>query len=260
MNLDFYILTLAILIHTIGAPLYIKARERMLKTSVRVDKPLSFYTKFRIVKLTFFIILLFSLAILGFYILFFSIQARSELLRFQTYNLILLFAFLYIIFLIVFGGGIYITAIIQEQYILLPLKKIGSYKTLSIVNKVFHGPISHVLIYSGAYALLMIICFLERYNPLNFTNSYLLAIYIIYGFAFGIMYFWSRVKDSTWRYQKPVMLFIFFIYLVFLLLSNIDLKYCPFNVFYLVGSIILNFGLAVKSVHFDCFNTLKNKR
>lgn len=128
----------------IGAPLYLLFRNKMIKESVIVNKPLKFYTKSRILKTTLLLAFLLSLFVLFNFLLILSIKSRGDITVVHNYDMVIFTFFILLTFLVSFGGGVYATAIVHEQYMLKPLKKIAESKVLVSAIDLSHGPVSSI--------------------------------------------------------------------------------------------------------------------
>lgn len=100
-----------------------------------------------------------------------------------------------------YGNGIYITSIILEAYTLPHLKSLKEFHTQFIATHLFHGPISHVLIYSGWPTCLLLLTLLNQtsiFPPVSPELSVILAIGAgLAGFGYAV----AQIYNKTAPYQ-----------------------------------------------------------
>lgn len=108
-----------------------------------------------------------------------------------------------------YGSGIYITSIVLEAYTLPHLTKVNAYKTQFIATRLFHGPISHFLIYSGYIFALFLLALLELFSPYILKTH---ALVSLLGLPIGIVFALAQIYNTTYRYQLVVSLFCFVIF------------------------------------------------
>ncbi|MEO6728836.1 MAG: hypothetical protein ABIM99_02845, partial [Candidatus Dojkabacteria bacterium] len=206
--LDLASLLTITIIAFIYAPLYFHFRHKMT-LCVEREMPISYFTRKRIMR---FCILVLSTLISGFImsaIILYGIKSRSN---FEVRSNI---EYIYIAILVIiwicmsFGTGLYISGVFIEQYSMKTLKENPEYSRLKIATKLLHGKISHLLIYSGGMALLLVLAIIEISNPLKDSDSVTILVYAIIGVLFGLVYYEAQIKNLSWRFQFPGFAFLF---------------------------------------------------
>lgn len=123
------------------------------------------------------------------------------------------------------------------------LRTYPEFKKLKTALKLFHGPISHVFIYSGGLGMLLVISFLEYFNPTRASNSFNFFEYILVGIILGTIYFLSQIRNRTWKHQMPGFQILLVIDLIYLGLNQNQILNLPFSAFVLTTLITANSGL-----------------
>lgn len=253
MTTDFNLLTIITVAAVIFTPIFTHVRSGMTKRVNLGKKAFKLYTRNKILQISFglFFSVIISL-ILGL-VLFFSIKQRDNGLLFNSYEMNLLFSFIIVCFLVAYGAGSYAAAIVIEQCMLKPNEDQPTrYKALHLYNEFFHGPFSHVLMYSGIDTLCLILCILEKNHPLiSFDlvdNIY--YYYLLYGFILGFMYYYWQLWNGTWKHQLPWFMLIFVSQIFFIYINKIDFATHPFNLFFLTFQFVLNIGVITKFIFY----------
>jgi hypothetical protein len=206
-------------------PAYIHFRNNMVKEV----KPKAF-TRKRIIKVT----LINMLLILG-------VNSLSQLLLFSMIFIkpdgfvnSSVFFLTGLFFLVsgftFYGSGIYISSIMMESYTRPSVMKSHSFKTQFIATHLFHGPISHVLIYSGLiinYFILSTIDFATGSTPI--ISKLLLSIA---GIILGGFYSMAQVYNRTIMYQFITALLSLGAYYIVIIVNEINITDFSFGIFY----------------------------
>lgn len=246
---DFYLLTGLSLFSLFIIPIYSIARSRMAKSAFVGNPPPYYYSKQRITKIAVFNFLLVFLSLTYFTILMFSIKMHSSnWFLFSSTDTLLFILFFIFCNLICYGAGMYIISIIKEQFTTKALKTHPEYKILFLTNLFFHGPISHVLIFSGGYVLFLLMAVLEIAHPTNAVPSFYLFFYIINGIIFGALILASQIINQTWKHQFSWMFSIYTLYLLILGSGVIKFEVMPFNLFFTIFGFVVSFGLLSKHI------------
>lgn len=178
---------------TIGAPLYIFFRERMGNQATQKSD----LSRRRVLKLTTINLtlnILVGMVLMGMFLnIFTSIKSISI---YEIFISLMLFVSAGATF---YGNGIYITSIILEAYTLPQLQRLEEYKTQFIATHLFHGPISHVLIYSGWPIAMFFLALLETFSYRVTSSSILLLI--LGGSITAIAYSLGQIYNKTYFYQ-----------------------------------------------------------
>lgn len=97
------------------------------------------------------------------------------------------------------GSGIYMTSIVLERYTLPSLRKHPAFDTQFIATHLFHGPISHVMIFSNIIIALLILSILDLsiYSHFNDRAPWL----ILAGGIAGSFYAYAQIYNKTYPYQ-----------------------------------------------------------
>lgn len=222
------------------------------------DHPVKFYTKSRVWHITLLIFSFMIVVTIMCFILFFSIKYRNYHFAMEFPELLLLGLFFSVWLLVAFGSGMYLSGILVEQYTMKELRTDPEFKKLKTAIKLFHGPISHVFIYSGGLGLLLVISFLEFFNPAKFLEPIVIFQYIAVGIVFGTIYFISQIRNKTWKHQLPGFFIILVIDLIFIG-ANIDrIQRLPFSIFVLTMLITCNTGLLIWRFFYKPINYVYN--
>ena len=212
---------------TVGVPAYIFFRNRMVSST---PTPRSFSRR-RVIKVTLANILLNSFVGMHLLVLFLATIFNQPLGNISQVLASLLF--LLVSGMTFYGNGIYITSIVLEAFTLPQLRRFKEFKTQFIATHLFHGPISHVLIYSGWPIALLTIALLNAANP----HSQIIYSFLIYatllfcslisgvGFAIGQIY------NKTFPYQYISVLFCLTVLSYTLIIKNINLFSSPTYIF-----------------------------
>lgn len=175
------------------------------------------YSTGRVIRLT---VINFSLNLLA--ATYFTVIFIFTVLKFKTIGLveIIAIAFFALMLAITFyGNGIYITAITLENHI------------KSIAIDLFHGPISHILIYSSYLIIFLLLSILDitGENSIFYTQYFLLIGGVITGVGYAI----AQIINLTSKYQIIPGLIIFCLYITFIIYKNQNLWFHPIALFFL---------------------------
>ncbi len=232
------VLPLAILV---GVPGYIFFRERM----VRRGKTPNDHSGRRVFKLTGINLTINSLAAVYFFVIFIILASK---IGFNTTfaELGLAIFFMLTIGVTYYGNGIYITSIVLEDYTMPELRSVPWFKTQFIATHLFHGPISHILIYSGWLLIFLALALLDLSGvPVSKLSTQTLLI--IGGALVGAAYAGAQIYNGTAPYQFWVGFFALALFLTKLLVSGASLAFYPLGLFFI--SVIILFE-TVLSVYF----------
>lgn len=190
----------------IGTPTYIYHRKKMVKA-----KSLQKFSKKRVFKVT-----LINLSINVAMYIFFLIMLLTILFKTpHTSRLIIMVAMssLVVLGLSFYGSGIYVASITHKAFTLPELKNLESYKTQHIATHIFHGPISHVLMFSGytiAFFLLSILDIFTGRGSLGIA-PYIFGCGAVLGWFFGM----SQIFNGSIPYQFLTSVATFMILLMY---------------------------------------------
>jgi hypothetical protein len=143
-----------------------------------------------------------------------SITLLLKAQRINTFNIIVLVLFFMVTGFSFYGNGIYITSVVLEAFTLPELKRLSSFKTQFVVTHLFHGPISHILIYSGYIIALFLLGILDMLTGQGSLR--VIPYLLICGAIVGIMYALGQIFNGTIPYQFFTCLFSLIAFIAFL--------------------------------------------
>ncbi len=197
----------------LGAPIFLFFRNRM--TDGR-KKPVK-RTRERVLRITsihlliifwiYCMVFLFYLSIVGSNFIFNSLTASMTILLIFSVSLIF------------YGGGIYVTSILLEDFTLPNVRDIPNFKTQFIATHLFHGPVSHILMCVGSYYSVFTLSLLDlmysKTHSTQLNQNVILGLGIICGLAFS----YAQIANRTFLFQiLPISLCL--ILYVYVLLSG----------------------------------------
>lgn len=242
------LITLVSLTFPFSVALYTFFRTRMSKATGK-NMGINFYSRLRVVKITLAYMLGLFSALLFAYSCIYLILHDNRFYGFYSKDLIIFILILIVSFVISYGGGIYISAIITEEYTLSKLKKYKEYSVLDVQIQLYHGPISHLFIFAGAIYLMLLIAILEFSNPTLEYPGTQLIIFALDGIIIGASFFVAQIINLTWKHQLGFALPAVVIYSYFLHKGFVDFELMPFNIFFFYFIITLCFGLLLTYIH-----------
>lgn len=246
MNLVEYVLLAFTSFFVLGTPVLLYYRSKMTKARIKKH---SNYSKRRILKITGINIFVHFLAFIGFLALYFFLVSSAK--TFQPLSIVLTIIFFIIYALIFYGGGIYVASMVMEAYTIPELTRSEFFKTQLIAIKLFHHPISHVLVFSGGLFAMLTIVFLDlSLKSLHPTDITLL---IFAGFLAGGFYAYSQIHNGTAIFHIPAGLIC-----LILLLTSFRLTNTPFSQS-ITGSYFLPFLLTFNIVILVYILSLKKR-
>jgi len=126
-----------------------------------------------------------------------------------------------------------------------------------ITNEFFHGPVSHVMVFSGALFMFLIISLLELgYPTRGLTNTHL-VIYLVDGIALGIALGMAHYYNDTWKHQIFWAATALLVHQAVLLSSpEVSFYEVPFNLFFAIFSFVLNIMLLIKLIWYHAGKVL----
>jgi hypothetical protein len=147
-----------------------------------------------------------------------------------------------IIWLTFYGNGIYITSIVLEDFTLPQLRFDKAFKTQFIATHLFHGPISHILIFSGWLFVMLILALIDIQLPLQVETLYWIPL-IISGCILGIYYTVSQIYNGTAVYQIVSGVVALIIICFILISKNVNISHYPIVSYFLGFIVAVVFGL-----------------
>lgn len=231
----------------LGTPVLLYYRSKMTKGRVKKH---SNYSKRRILKITVINIIVLFLSFVEFLSLYYFLISSAR--DFKPQYIILSILFFIIYALIFYGGGIYVAAMVMEAYTIPELTKSEFFKTQLIAIKLFHHPISHALVFSGALFAMLIMVFLDiSLRSLSPTDIPLL---IFAGFLGGGFYAYSQIHNGTAIFHIPTGLICLILLIAGFRLSGINFNQSITGIYYLpflitFNTIILIYILSLKKRH-----------
>lgn len=194
------------LIMVVLCPLYIFFRKKMVTSQKR-----PIHSRKRVLKLILINLGLNSIA----YSIFLSILITLllEAPTINIFDIVISLLFLFVTGLIFYGQGMYISSITLKDFTLPELKSHSSFKTQLIATRLFHGPISHFLIFSGYIVALLLLGILDM--SIAQGASGIIPYVLICGAIVGAIYTWGHIFNGALPYQFLTGLFSLAILLTF---------------------------------------------
>ncbi|MBD3204474.1 hypothetical protein GF327_09360 [Candidatus Woesearchaeota archaeon] len=176
----------------------------------------------------FFYLIIAPLSILLVYILMLiEILERPSVLKIPVTNSVFLFFTYILIGLINISLGVHTVSKILSLYFTPELKK----EKIYLINRFFHQPFSHSLLFVSAPLLVMMLGIFEVNHPLNHSVGQLIYVFVLFGILTGISY---AVGVHLYSYVKKYFIFIFILAMLFsgfIYFLEIDLSIRPYLVF-----------------------------
>lgn len=215
------------------------------------------YSKKRVIKLTVLNILMMFVMLSIFLALYVSIISKAT--TFEAEYIILSVLLVIIIGLTFYGEGIYITSIVLEAYTIPELTKSEFFKTQLVALKLFHHPISHILVFSGFMFILLILAFLE--SSIGSSNPQNLKTLLFAGALAGAVFAYAQIKSSTAIFNLPASLVCFVLLLLNFQISHQTLTHSIIGSYYLIFLAVFNlttlsYVLTLKRRHKKIFKPL----
>ena len=230
----------------IMVPVYTLLRKKMHKVPEREDIPDDFYTVFRIIR-TVVLHIAFTMS----YIIM-MLLITNELLAGEAANLsrvpaLITFAFVMILTIITYGSGMYITTIISEEYTKKQLADQPDFQPLHISQLFFHGPLSHVVMYTGMLLAKVIMSQFELYIPQDNSN---VAIFLVVGMAFGVVNGVAQITNLTWKHQLIWMPQVFLLQLVLAIINGVNIFDYNYHSFVFGNAVVTISIMLAKYAHY----------
>lgn len=180
-------------IFALAAPPFLRFRERMSKNS----KPET-YSKKSVIKFTTLNIFINSLAYFGFMLIFLSIITKPGIVF--DLQLFLTAAFFLLASGITFYGcGIYLTAVIIDTLTPIRVRNTPNLRKQLLATSLFHGPISHIIIFSGFIVSGALLAALDlSTGP---TPDALPKLVLVSGAILGLSMGYAQITNGTAPYQ-----------------------------------------------------------
>lgn len=210
MYLQELLLILITLCSIIVTPMYLFFRKEMVKNPSKGG-----FHSLRVIKIININILLSMIPYLLFILMLISVLYKEGTFSLSPEVIIITVIFLIIIGLSLYGNGMYITSIIIEAFTLPHLRKQKSFCTQFIATNLIHGPISHIIIYSGYILALFLLSIIEVINQSN--SSIPTTLLIICGIIAGMIYCITQNFNGTIRFQFRTSFVTLFLFIVFYL-------------------------------------------
>jgi len=119
---------------------------------------------------------------------------------------------------------------------------VRSYKTQFIGTHLFHGPISHVFIYSGWLLVMLLLSIIDMYFRFSIPTS-LPSIILFSGSLIGLFYALAQIYNGTFAYQFVTGTFAGLVFTVFALINRINLVFAPIALYFF--AFLLTFELVI---------------
>ena len=186
-------------VFAIAAPPFLRFRERMSRNA----SPKT-YTKKDVMRFTAFNIFINSLAYFGFMLIFLSILRKPNVVFSLPLYLVSAF-FLLAAGITFYGSGVYMTSVIIDTLTPKEVRKNPKLRKQLLATHLFHGPISHIIIFSGFIisGVLLTILDLSTGPTLDSLPKLILVSGAILGFFMG----YAQITNGTAPYQTITGLF-----------------------------------------------------
>ena len=177
----------------VGLPLYIKFREGMDREMEKED-----YSRKRLFKLTTTNFLLNILVSAYFFVLLSLLL--PYLSDFSLFAYVIFFFFFLSVCVTFYGNGIYIASIVIDEYTPPELKEEKLFDLQYLATNLYHGAISHALIYSGWPAAMLFLALLNLSGAVlpQGVNLWLMTAA---GSVVGLLYAVAQIYNGTALYQ-----------------------------------------------------------
>jgi len=205
------------------------------------------FSRKRLFKLLFISIFVNTAIYIIFMLIFFSILARNNFIL-SPLLIILSAIFATAGGVTYFGSGMYITSIIMETFTLPELRKHPSFKTQFVINNLFHGPISHIFIYSSLIIGLTILAIMDLvFKPSSVVPipDIIAVAGILLGFTFAV----AQVKNGTAPYQGVTGALCLLIFLILGKIENWQFGSSAVGI-YLLGFLVTFLSVTLISILF----------
>lgn len=125
----------------------------------------------------------------------------------------------------------YITSILLEDFTLPDLRSVSAFKTQHMVTRLFHGPVSHILIYSGWMAVFLMLAIMDMYIKLPILNGNYLSLFVVGGIT-GLFYALGQIYNGTAIYQFVANTVVILLTTSFLSINRTNLLVIPIASYY----------------------------
>ena len=246
---DLVLLTIFVGLFTLLSPFYMILRNKMVLQAKKRKHPLSYYSKKRIFKIAITILLLMLPTLILMSGIFITIKLRTGSADLSQNDLPFVLAFFIASLFVAYGSGIYIVSVIKEEFTKEDLTLDPKFVLEYITNEFFHGPVSHVMIFSGAVFLLLIISLFELSYPTNMAEQNYLILYALDGVVLGISLALSHFYNDTWKHQLIWTIIALLIHQSVLVTgTQVSFYEIPFNLFFAIFTFVLNITLLGKLI------------
>jgi len=143
---------------------------------------------------------------------------------------------------------VYITSIVLEYYTLPQIKRLREFNTQFIATHLFHGPISHILVYSGWLLVLLLLSLLDLIQPSAFKTQMFMQLLLL-GSLTGIIYATAQIYNGTATFQLITGIFAATTLATFLGFNQFDLLISPVALYFSGLLLTFNSTLAIYFIH-----------
>ncbi len=186
-------------IFAIAAPPFLRFRERMSRNA----SPKT-YTRKDVIRFTTFNVFINSLAYFGFMLIFLSIIRKPHVI-FSLPLYLISALFLLSAGITFYGSGIYMTSVIIDTLTPKEVRKNEKLRKQLLATHLFHGPISHIIIFSGFIISGVLLTILDlSTGP---TLDSLPKLILVSGAILGLFMGYAQITNGTAPYQTITGLF-----------------------------------------------------
>ena len=179
---------------TVAAPYFLYFRKKMSR-----EKDPAKHSRSRIFKFISYNLLINSVAYIGFMVTFMSILSKPHVAIQSPYVIILSTLFLIAAAISFYGCGMYITAVIIETLTPPQFRKVPYLKRQFTVTNLFHGPVSHTLMFSGYIVAFALLCILDIVTGPSLSS--IPRLFLISGALLGLSVGYAQITNGSAPFQ-----------------------------------------------------------
>lgn len=246
MTVDFLMLVSLTFTAVLGVPFYIYFREKMLQGKRNNHS----YGRKRLIKLVLINIFLIVCTTVQFLGILIGILLRNKNYDMHTWFLVSLFIFS--IFIVFYGAGMYTTSIGIETHTKSSLRKHKSFLTQFSATQLFHRPLSHTLVYGGYVIALFILSLLDFTIP-NKINTFDTYTLIGLGATTGAFFTVGQIYSRAYLYQFIVVILCTSILSILITVFKINFTNFSILPFFFSYCIVYTVAITFYIVHKNLF-------
>lgn len=237
----------------LAVPTYKHLRNRMVEDDPEEQSPFSRGRILKIIGTNLFLSLVAGIICLNVFL---------TILNNQSPNPLILILFIFIIILTAYGSGIYISFITLEEFIPPKIRNAKFFEIPFSTIKFLHGPISHLLIHSGAILALLFLAIIEASQPNGpeIDPRPLLILGGLVGLFYASAWVYSvlspkhiteadlKIYNQSSFYQLPVNLIALIGFLILVLKKPASLNCSPVGAYFLGAITTFNLAIIIRLI------------